>query len=116
MKSVIDETLLQLERCKAILAITKREHELIELVCWAEQKRLSGVRRAYKNRLADEERRLFRYSLHNPRLTYFLTVAYRICRRIAPKPRYHAKGSAAKYRRCNLTQTHRMQYSALQIT
>ena len=116
MKSVIEAAFIQLEYANSILAALRRKHELIELIRWAEQKRLTGVQRAYENRLADEEWRLFRKSLEHPHITRLLRVVYTAYHVIKPRPRYHAKGSAVKYRRCNLTPTHRMQYSALQIT
>ena len=51
-----------------VLRSVNRQHELHRLVVWAERKRLAKPRHLYENRLRDEEDRLLRYRMTDPRL------------------------------------------------
>jgi len=90
-----------------ILSILNREAELGRLVDWATRKRLPDPRKAYQNRLADEERRLFRYTLDHPGLTVWTRRLRWLGSILSPTPRYYPRGSAAKYRSDYLTQIYK---------
>lgn len=99
-----------------IVRILNRRNDLNRLIQWAGKKHLKKVQSAYIDRLGDEERRHLRAILHYPRLIRFLTVLHALWDILAPAPPYYPKGSARAYRSRNLTQTHNLQYSHLQIT
>src|SRR5258706_14237557 len=82
----------------AILHAFNRRSELQRLVIWAKRKRLSGPRKLYQNRFADEERRLFVYTLSSPRLTKVAHLLHWLNHLISTPPLYPAKGSAPIYR------------------
>jgi hypothetical protein len=88
---------------RALIGILNRRAELRELIHWAKRKRLRGPLRAYVCRLLDEEARLHRAMLLYPRFTLTLRWLHWIGRRVLPRPRYHRRGSAARYRACRLT-------------
>src|SRR5688572_9750494 len=81
-----------------ILCILNRHKELERLVQWAARKRLTGPLKMYRNRLADEERRLLRYSVDFPRLFAYARLLFQFNHIINSAPRYPAKGSAKAYR------------------
>jgi hypothetical protein len=107
MQSVI----LRLGDFWIILYCLNRRAELIRLVDLAKRKRLSGPLRCYQNRLEDEEIRLNFYTLRHPQLTKWTRWFHRFNDLILPPPRYLRQGSAAIYRRNNLTHTDKKTYS-----
>jgi hypothetical protein len=81
-----------------ILCALNRRCELQRLVKWAEQKKLSNPLKLYQNRLADEEKRLFRYRLQFPHLATCASLLHQLTYILFPAPRYLAKGTARAYR------------------
>lgn len=82
----------------SILCAFNRRTELQRLVEWAERKKLSHPLKLYQNRLADEEKHLFRYRLQSPRLTAYASLLHQLTHILLPAPRYLARGSARGYR------------------
>lgn len=98
----------------SLIGILNRRVELRQLICWARRKRLSGPRRAYENRLIDEELRLGRYVLVYPRFTLTLRWLHWIGRRALPRLRRRPRsGAAARYRAYNLTLVQNPAYSKI---
>jgi len=81
----------------------QRRSELNELICWAKRKRVPHVRQHYFSYLCDEEKRLLRYCVSQPRLTVTLRYLFWIYRHLMDRPRYYVKGAAQKYRFTYLT-------------
>jgi hypothetical protein len=82
----------------AVLRCLNRYQELTRLIAWAEKKRLSGPRRLYQKRLADQQIKLMRFALYTPHPLRIAKLLYSINRLINKPPRYMAKGAAAAYR------------------
>jgi hypothetical protein len=101
---------MRLDFWKMLYCLNRRA-ELLRLIQWAERKQLAGPLRCYQARLADVEIRLQRYAIHNPHLTRWTRRFHRLCRVLMPPPRYYRRGSAAGYRRNNLTNTYKTTYS-----
>jgi len=72
--------------------------DLKRLVQWARHKKLSGPNRYYSDLLIASDDLLFRQRLRHPRASCFLGLIFTLKATISPPPRYHAKGSAAKYK------------------
>ncbi len=86
---------------RAILGILHRRAELRQLIKWATRKRLTKPLRLYERRLQEEEDRLFQYRRRARHLLIWAQIVRWIGALIAPSPRYHRKGAAAKYRNPN---------------
>jgi hypothetical protein len=89
---------LTLRELHRILCTLNRHSELERLVMWAKRKRLLLPLKTYQNRLAEEERRLFRYAVEYPRMVVCARFLHQFNRLISRPPRYPAKGSARAYR------------------
>jgi hypothetical protein len=92
------DVLFAWQRFYPILCTLNRRRELNRLIGWATRKRLTHPLSLYRLRLADEERRLFRYRLAHPRLTAFAYSLHLLAYVFFPVPRYLEKGSASAYR------------------
>lgn len=77
--------------------------DLERLIAWARRKRLSGPRNYYQYLLETEHTHLMRYTIREPQLSRWARVVYEVSTVLNPPPRYRARGSAARYRRANLT-------------
>lgn len=86
-----------------ILCALNRRRELYRLVQWAQRKHLSGPLRLYRNRLDEEEFRLFRYTVNSPHLTSSARLFYNLNCLLSSTPRYVPKGSGKTYRFNSLT-------------
>jgi hypothetical protein len=82
----------------SILCCLNRREDLNHLIQWAERKNRHAPLRLYQNRLVDEEKRRFCYTINQPRLTAIAHFAFRINRLISGTPGYLLKGSARVYR------------------
>ena len=87
----------------AILCSCNRQYELQRLVIWARRKKLTPPLSLYENRLAVEEKRLFRYAITYPRLMSLARMVSLFRRILFPPPRFLPKGSAAGYKTGLLT-------------
>jgi hypothetical protein len=90
----------------------EHQQDLQQLIVWADRKRLSGVRRAYEHRLADEEQRLFNLKLCAPHLTRYAKVLWQCKQLLIPPPRYRP-GYAKRYQSRFLTTESQKTYSYL---
>jgi hypothetical protein len=93
-----------------IFFILQRRIELQSLITWSRKKHLPKVETAYIERLGDEERRLFRMSLHFPLLTTIAKALLTLSRVIVPQTRYY-KGYSTKCSKRFLTTESKKTYS-----
>lgn len=76
-----------------------REAELVRLIKWAKQKRLTGPHRLYEWRLLDTQAGLQRIRFRSPRAAAWAEMGHGLVEIIFSPPKYRPKGSAAGYRR-----------------
>lgn len=107
MKRVIDK----LSLFWTVLYCLNRRAELIRLVRWSKRKRLSGPLRCYLTRLQEEEIRLNSYTVRTPHLVKWTLRFHWFNDLILAAPRYPQAGTAAAYRRYNLTSQYKKTYS-----
>jgi hypothetical protein len=90
--------LLYLEEFFLILRTLNRHRELVRLVRWTCQRKLSGPLKAYESKLKWEEIRLAYYTIRSPLATACARIIHTLTYLTFPEPKYMQKGSAAAYR------------------
>jgi hypothetical protein len=78
-----------------IYQLLQRRAELQSLIGWSSKKRLLKVEQAYALRLADDEQRLFRLSLHFPNLTNLARILIMVKRITTPSSHYYRPNISA---------------------
>ena len=84
---------------QAVIRLLARQHELHQLVRWAERKRLAGPQFHYTRLLHDTERALWRKRSQAPWAASWALNLYRLSCLVFPEKTTHRKGSARKFRR-----------------
>lgn len=81
-----------------ILCAVNREHELNRLVQWTKRKKLAKPLDLYESRLADEQKRILRYRMHDPHMVSLAYLIHTVSYGVFPPPEFHRKGAASGYR------------------